>query len=134
MMDQAEGDVVRRVYEALAARDMALIESCFAPDSVWYVPGDSALSGAHRGWPAIRDEFFGRFLALSGGKVTNRLVDICVGERFVVAVQHATGEHDGRVLDLTACQVIQIRDGKIAEVRGHYYDTNALTTFFGRAS
>lgn len=133
MTDQAAGDVVRRVYEALAARDMALMESCFAADAVWYVPGDSALSGEHRGWPEIRDKFFGRFLALSGGKVTNRLVDLCVGERFVVAIQHATGEHEGRALDLTACQVVQVREGKVVEVRGHYFDTSALTAFFGGA-
>jgi len=31
------------------------VQSCFASGAVWYLPGNSAIGGAHRGWPAIRD-------------------------------------------------------------------------------
>jgi ketosteroid isomerase-like protein len=124
------GDVVRRFYEAAAAGDLTTIEGCFSPDAIWYVPGDSALSGAHRGWQAIRDDF-GQFFARSGGEVKIRLIDLCVGDKYAVAIQHAAGEHEGRTIDMTACQVIAVRNGKITEVRGHYFDPRALTDFFG---
>jgi len=47
--------VVRRLYAALAAGDVATVETCFHPDAVWHVPGRSVLAGTYRGWPAIRD-------------------------------------------------------------------------------
>jgi ketosteroid isomerase-like protein len=125
------GDVVRRFYEAAAAGDLATIEGFLSPDAIWYVPGDSALSGTHRGWLAIRDDFFGQFFARSGGEAEIRLNDICVGDKYAVAIQHATGDHEERTLDLTACQVITVQNSKITEVRGHYFDPRALTDFFG---
>ena len=32
----ADVETVRRFYQAVAARDMAAAESCFAPDAVWH--------------------------------------------------------------------------------------------------
>lgn len=58
------------------------------------------------------------------------LTDVAVGEEYVVAIQHATAAHAGKVLDLTGCQLIRIEDGKIAEVRGHYSDQYALDDFW----
>ncbi len=46
------------------------------------------------------------------------------------AIQRATGHHRGRVLDVTGCQLIELRDGVIAEVRGHYSDQQALDAFW----
>jgi ketosteroid isomerase-like protein len=47
-----------------------------------------------------------------------------------VAVQHATAEHRGKRLDITACQLIRIRDGRIVDMRGHYSDQYALDDFW----
>jgi hypothetical protein len=58
------------------------------------------------------------------------LVDVAIGERYVVAVQHATASNAGKVLDVTACQLITVRDGLINEVRGHYSDQEALDAFW----
>jgi uncharacterized protein len=58
------------------------------------------------------------------------LLDVAVGERFVVAVQHATAELEGRTLDVTGCQLMEITDGRISRVRGHYSDQEALDSFW----
>jgi uncharacterized protein len=55
---------------------------------------------------------------------------VTVGERYVVAVQHATGALNGRTLDVTGCQLMEITDGRIARVRGHF-DQEELDSFWG---
>jgi uncharacterized protein len=102
----------------------------FAADAVWVLPGDSSIAGAHRGWAAIRDEFLAKLGPLSGGTFRARLMDVCVGDQYVVAVQRATAEHDGRTLDVTACQLMRIEDGLIVEVRGHYSNQRSLDEFW----
>lgn len=124
-----DADVVRRLYEALAQRDLEAAGACFAEEAVWILPGSSSLAGTHRGWAAIRN-IFAQLGPLSGGTFRARLVDVCTGDQHVVAVQHATAEHDGRTLDVTGCQLMRIEDGRIIEIRGHYSDERALDAFW----
>ena len=131
-MTVTEADVatVRRFYAAFAANDFETIEACFAPGAVWHLPGRGAIAGDHRGWVAIRDHFLARLGPLSGGTLRAGLVDVAVGTDFVVAVQHATASYEGRALDVSACQLIRMEDGLIAEVRGHYSDQYAFDAFW----
>ena len=130
MGDTGAVDVVRRLYAAVADRDLDAAATCFADGAVWVLPGTSAIAGTHRGWPAIRDGFLAKLGPLSGGTLDARLVDICAGEHHVVAIQHATAHHEGRHLDVTACQLMRVEDGLIVEVHGHYSDQAALDAFW----
>jgi ketosteroid isomerase-like protein len=122
--------VVHRFYAAFAARDLEAVGACFHPDAVWTLPGTSPIAGRHTGWPAIRDDFLARAAQLGRGSFDARLLDVAAGERYVVAIQHAVGDHDGKRLDITACQLIRVEDGLIVEVRGHYSDQQALDAFW----
>ncbi len=126
----ADTEGVRRFYQALADRDLDAASSCFAPDAVWVLPGRSPIAGRHEGWQAIRDEFLAKLAPLSGGTFRARLIDVAVGNDYIVAVQHATAEGEGRHLDITGCQLMSVRDGLIVEVRGHYSDQEALDRFW----
>ena len=130
MGDPNAVDVVRRLYSAIADRDLDAAATCFADDVVWRLPGDSPIAGTHRGWAAIRDNFLAKLGPLSGGTFRAQLLDVCRGETYVVAVQHATAQHDGRNLDITACQLMRVEHGRIVEVRGHYSDQAALDAFW----
>jgi ketosteroid isomerase-like protein len=130
VVDTAAGDVVRRFYAALAERDLHAVGACFAEDAVWTLPGQSPIAGSHRGWTAIRDDFLLQLGQRSGGTFRARLLDVCVGDEYVVAVQHATAEHEGRRLDVSACQLVRVEGGRIVEVRGHYDDQRALDDFW----
>ncbi len=125
--------VVRRLYAAVAARNLAAIGECFHEDAVWHLPGTNALSGTHRGWPAIRDDLLARQGPLSGGTFRAQLLDLAVGDRYIVAIVHATAERAGQRLDQTVCQLMRVQQGKIVEVRGHYADEAALNAFWDRA-
>jgi len=126
----ADVEAVRRFYQALVAGDTATMESCFAPGAVWHLPGESAIAGDHHGWPAIRDDFLTKIGPLSGQTFRGELLDIAVGQEFIVAVQHVTASYQGRRLDVTSCQLIRLEQGRIAEVRGHYSDQEAMDAFW----
>jgi hypothetical protein len=127
----ADVETVRRLYAAVVAGDIVTAESCFAPDAAWHVPGKSVLAGDHRGCPAIRDDFMARLGPLSGRTLRFELVDIAVGQEFVVVVQRARADYQGRHLDVTGCQLIRLDAGRIVEVRGNYSDQYALDAFWG---
>ena len=124
--------VVRRFYEALASGDSATAGDCFRDDAIWHVPGTSRIAGTHRGWPAIRDNFLAQLSSLSGGTLRAPVLDLAVGNEYIVAVGKGIAEHAGRRLDVTVCQLIRVQDERIIEVRGHYSDPTQLDAFFGR--
>ncbi|HEY8730159.1 MAG TPA: nuclear transport factor 2 family protein [Acidothermaceae bacterium] len=130
MPTPADVDVVRRLYQAVGDGDLVAAENCFAEDVVWHLPGNSPIAGDHRGWSQIRDNFMAKLDPLSGGTFRANLVDVAIGDLFVVSVQHATASYEGKALDITACQLITVRDGLIHEVRGHYSDQEALDAFW----
>ena len=72
------------------------------------------MAGDHRGWPAIRDRFLARLGPLSGQTFRAELIDIAVGQHFLVAVQRATADYQGRSLDITGCQLMRLENGRIA--------------------
>ena len=123
-------ETVRRLYAAVAARDLGTAEACFAADATWHVPGSSPIAGDHTGWPAIRDDFLARLGPLSGYTFRAELLDVAIGQNYVVAVQHATAAYQGRRLDITGCQLIRVEDGRVTDVRGHYSDQSALDAFW----
>jgi len=125
--------VVRRLYAAVAAGDLAAVAECFDEDAVWHLPGTNALSGTHRGWSAIRDDLLTKQSAISGGPFRAQLLDLAVGDRYIVAIVHATAERAAYRLDQTICQFMRVHNGKIAKVRGHYADEAALNAFWGPA-
>jgi ketosteroid isomerase-like protein len=125
--------VVRRLYAAVAARDLTAVGACFDEDAVWHLPGIHALSGTRRGWAAIRDNLLARQGPLSGGTFRAQLLDLAVGDRYIVAIVHATAERAGYRLNQTVCQLMSVHNGKIVEVRGHYADDAALNAFWGSA-
>lgn len=130
MVSNSAEDVVRRFYRAFADADFVAAKSCFASDALWHLPGKSALAGDHRGWTQICDEFLAKIGPMSGGTFRGEVIDVAVGEHFVVVVQHATASYQGRSLDVTGCQLIRVLDGLIVEVRGHYSDEAALDAFW----
>jgi uncharacterized protein len=130
MSDTTAVDVVRQFYKALTERDLEAAGVCFAGDAVWMLPGQSSIAGTYRGWPAIRDDLLKQLGLRSGGTFRAGLLDICAGDTYVVALQHATAEHQGRKLDVSACQRMQIEGDRIIEVRGHYSDQRDLDNFW----
>ena len=86
------------------------------------------MPGTHRGWPAIRHDFFAKLSSLSKGTFRAQLLDPAAGAEYIVAVGMGIAEHAGHRLDVTVCQLMRVQDGKIVEVRGHYWDSGSSWT------
>jgi uncharacterized protein len=126
----ADVHVVRRAYAALATGDMDELEQCFARDAVWHEPGDNIYSGDRLGWPEIRDELLALLGPLSRGAFRAELVDIAVGQDYVVAVHRGQGEHDGRTLDSLSFEVCRVVRGRIQEVWSNYANQAEVDAFW----
>ena len=128
MSGPAPENVVRRMYAAFRRGDMETVKDCFTPDAVWQVPGRSPLAGAYEGFDAILG-YFATLRELSGGTFRTELLELLVGDQRVAALQRATGTRGQTHLDHLACQLMTIRDGKIAEVHGFYSDQYGVDAF-----
>ena len=127
---QADADVVRRAYAALATGAMDDLEQCFARDAVWHEPGHNIYSGERVGWQEIRDDFLALLGPLSQGAFRAELLDIAVGQEYVVAIHRARGEHNGRSLDTTTFEVIRLARGRIQEVWACYANQAEVDAFW----
>jgi ketosteroid isomerase-like protein len=123
-------EVVQRFYDAIASRDLEGGLACFSEDAVWILPGRSPIAGEHHGREAIGANVLSQVGPRSDETFRADLLDVAVGERYIVAIQHATAEREGKRLDITACQLLTIENGQIVELRGHYSNQYALDDFW----
>ena len=98
-MHETEKAVVRRWLDLLTG-DVEDVwggfEAVMAPDVVWTVPGNTPVSGVHRGLEAIQRDFFGRCWETGDGRGGG--------------VQGLDSEYG---LKLTIDQVVALEDGRI---------------------
>jgi uncharacterized protein len=127
-------DLIRRGYAAFAARDIEAMRALLASDVVHTVPGNSALSGVHKGRDAVL-AMYGRAYELSGGSlaIEPTLIQADEADR-VLAAFRATAHRDGRLLDEVASVVFTITDGRVADIHEFRTDTRAQEEFLGLAS
>jgi hypothetical protein len=67
---------------------------------------------------------------LSRGAFRAELVDIAVGQEYVVAVHRGRGEHNGRILDSLSFQVVRVVRGRIQEVWSNYANQAEVDAFW----
>jgi ketosteroid isomerase-like protein len=94
--------------------DSDAVRDLLTPDVVWHVPGESVISGDHRGRDAVL-QYFERRRAIAGGAMA-----IVVGEQLVsgdVVVQFADGEveRDGDRLSWRTVGVYRMEGERVAE-------------------
>ncbi len=123
-------EIVRRLFSAFDANDMATINALFADDVVWNAPGRGVNSGRRRG----KQELFtamGRLAELTGGTLRGELHDVLASDEHVVVLQTTRGERGGHgPLEDREAIVLHVRDGRVAEVWEHPGDLHAMDAFF----
>lgn len=121
-------DVLRKVYEAFNAGDLATLTDLIAEDAVWHWPGRGPLSGDHRGRDAIFT-IFGRVAELCPD-FQCQVIDILGNDGRGVCINRASGSRPGRTLDDKNVDVFRMRDGKIAELWSYEEDQRAADEFW----
>jgi ketosteroid isomerase-like protein len=129
MNEQSNVAVLRRAYEAFARADFAALNECFHEESVWHVPGNSLVSGAHKGRDAVF-AFFGRLMELSGGTFKAEGRDIGASDTRAYSLEHLTAARAGKTLDVELVLVVRVEGGRIVEGRDFFSDQAAWDDFW----
>ena len=119
----------RSFVAAIDRRDLEAARACVTEDLVWHTPGETLVSGDHRGWAGFL-AFAARLRDLTDGTFHSANVDVLTGERTVVLYQRNTGERAGKHLDVRACYVLDFDGDRISAGRAHYDDQAQLAAFW----
>lgn len=122
-MDEREAEaLVRRMLDAIAARDRATLGALLADDARWWWP---ASVSARHGWsrPVVgRDEILTRLAPersnFTGGSTTWTILELVVGaDKIAACVERAATQADGQPYRVEYVFVMRLRDGRLVEVR-----------------
>ena len=125
--------VVLDFYEAGARGDMDACFALLADDITWKNIGSTKFSGMYTGKQAIAEELLGPLFGQLKAGIASRIERLTAEGDIVVAQTSGTAETlDGVAYNNTYCQVMQIREGQIANVM-EYMDTALVDAVFGPA-
>ena len=127
-MTHPNAELVERLFSGFR-RDPVGVARAFAPDAVWRVTGANPMTGEYRG----RDEIL-RFLrqtaVLTDGTYRADLRYVVADGDRAVAVYRASGERNGRTLDIDQALFCVIRDGMLVEITAVPFDGSAFDAFW----
>jgi ketosteroid isomerase-like protein len=121
-------ELLERTFGAFG-RDPIVVARAFAEDIVWRVPGETAVSGEHRGRDAVL-QFLRQTFVLTDSTYRTELQYVAVADDKAVAVYRARGERAGRTLDIDQALFCVIRDGQMADVTAVPFDFPAFAAFW----
>jgi uncharacterized protein len=129
-MTQSGEDRVRQANAAFGSGDLSALRSEFlAEDVVWHVPGRGPLAGEYRGIAEVM-ALFGKISELSGGTARFTLHDVLANGDHMISLATVTAERAGREYRDKLVHVMQVRDGKAAEVWTYAADPFAAEEFW----
>lgn len=130
-MGRAENEaLVRGIFDAFARKQGFALRDVFADDAVWTVPGSGTMAGTFRGRAAIF-AFLGRLPKETGGTYASRLIDVLASDDRAAALYRASGERNGRRLELDQVLLFRIEGGLVREVLALPSDPAAFAAFWG---
>ena len=127
-MTHPNAELVERLFAAFG-RDPLAVGRAFAPDAVWRVAGANSMTGEYRGPKAIL-RFLRHTGVLTNGTYRSSLKYVVADDERAVAVYRASGERNGRTIDIDQALFCVIRDGLVAEVTAVPFDAAAFDAFW----
>lgn len=121
--------VIDALYQAYIAGDLAAVTDGYTDSSVWADVGYNERSGVYRGKQAILEHAM-QLATLTDGTIATKVNAILSGDNYVAALERATAQRKGRVLDMDCCTIYTMREGKIAEMRQLPFDAAVWDEFW----
>ena len=121
--------LVRRIFDAFARKQGLALRDVFARDATWTVPGEGVMAGTFAGREAIFS-FLGRLPKETDGTYTSSLIDVLASDERAAALYKASGERNGRRLELEQVLLFRIEDGLVQEVIALPSDPAAFAEFW----
>ena len=119
-------ELVTTAYGAFLTGDNDTIAASLSPDIVWHNSGTDPTAGDHHGIPAV--------LAYLGADdhmddYGLDVIDILASDTRVAVVAAASGRRGDERFTNRFVQLLEVRDGVIAEVWNYNWDQQALAEF-----
>lgn len=134
MRTKENKQVVLDFYAAGARGDMDACFALLADDVVWTNIGSTRFSGTFAGKQALVEQLLGPLFGQLKAGIASEIENLTAEGDIVVAQTSGSAETlDGKPYNNSYCQVIRIRDGRIAEVK-EYFDTALVDAVFGSRS
>jgi ketosteroid isomerase-like protein len=123
-------DTVRRGYAAFGRGDMDTLRSLMTPDVIQSVPGNTPVSGEHKGVDAVL-RYYGKLAEMTGGTLKADLESVKdEGPDKVLAVHRLTAQRDGKSYDEEEKLHFTLTGGKISRLDEEHPDLAAFDSFF----
>ena len=123
-------EVVRAGYGAFVSGDMETLMSLYNDDAVHIVPGESLVSGAHKGKDSILG-LYGKLFELSNGTLRIQLDHVLSdGADRVVSIHTSSLEKDGETFTQTEALLFTLVNGKVAEIQDFFADIELQDRLF----
>jgi ketosteroid isomerase-like protein len=107
-------ELLRREYEARAARDDDAIAELLHDEVVWHVPGRSSIAGDYSGIEEVL-AYIRRRRDLVDGTFEITVHDILANDEHGLVIASGRAIRDGRTFEWRAHGLYRFRDGRIAE-------------------
>jgi len=120
---------LKKGYEAFNAADIETVAGLYHPEVVWHCPGNSLISGDHKGLNAVL-EFFGKLAMLTDGTFKVEVHDLLANDDHGVCLSVNTARRGGKDLNLLETHVYHIKDGKITEAWNFPFDADKQDEFW----
>jgi uncharacterized protein len=127
--EHPNAEVVRRLFATFEGNDALALRKFFAEDATWRVGGENLVAGTHSGRREIV-RFLAMLARLTGRTYSARLIDVMASDERAAAFYRATGERQGRQLDIDQVLLFSVRDGLIVDVVALPIHQNAFDVFW----
>ena len=126
----ANEDTVRQGYDAFGRGDMDTLRSLMTPDVVQSVPGDTPVSGEHRGVDAVLG-YYAELAEMTGGTLSADLQSVKDdGPDKVLAVHRLSAQRNGKSYDEVEKLHFTLPAGKISRLDEEHPDLAKFDAFF----
>jgi ketosteroid isomerase-like protein len=123
-------DTVRRGYEAFGRGDMDTLRSLMTPDVIQSVPGNTPVSGEHKGVDAVLG-YYAKLAEMTGGTLKADLESVKDdGPDEVLAVHRLTAQRDGKSYHEEERLHFTLSGGKISRLDEDHPDLAMFDAFF----
>ncbi|MER7795105.1 nuclear transport factor 2 family protein [Streptomyces sp. NPDC097640] len=130
MAEHPDCTLVRRSYEAFARGDLDALAGLMTADVTHHVPGESSISGHHKGREACA-QLYRRLGELSGGTLRAELETLLAdGRGHVISVHRRRAERDDIGIDMKIGMFFTIVGRKISDIDECSEDIDTSNTFW----
>ena len=127
MDERATTELATRFFDAIEAGDVEAVKACYAPNArIWH-----NTDGLEQG-PGDNAEVLAAMVKHFAERVYDeRRLTVFAGGFVQQHVLRAVRKRDGALVELAACLVCQVSDGRITRL-DEYFDSAAVDAFTGR--